>query len=353
MAECPDPWLEGWSREDLQLEQSQDPQIALFIERVLKGDPAPSRSEMNGLGEGAWALYNRYDSLQVEAGLLYVSLPHAVSTSLVTIRLVTPAPLRKAVFNFLHSSRPAGHLGYDRTLARIRNEFFWHGQAADIKRWCSWCVECQAAKPGRRPRRAPLQQEPVGMPLERMAVDIVGPLPRTKNDNLYIVVIVDYFTKWAEAFPIPDKQTYTVAEVVVTEVVSRLGTPLRLHSDQGGEFESRLFSVICELLGVGKTRTAPYRPQSDGLVERLNRTIKQMLRSMVGEHRDDWDDHLPYVMMAYRATRQDSTGCLPNLMMLGGEARLPVEVMVGCPPPDAPACPVEYVEWVRGAMFVS
>ena len=348
--ERPDPWLEGWSREDLQLEQSRDPVIALFIERVLKGDPAPSRSEMNGLGEGAWALYNRYDSLQVEAGLLYVRLPHAVSTSLVTLRLVTPAPLRKAVFNFLHSSRPAGHLGYDRTLARIRNEFFWHGQAADIKRWCSWCVECQAAKPGRRPRRAPLQQEPVGMPLERMAVDIVGPLPRTKNDNLYIVVIVDYFTKWAEAFPIPDKQTYTVAEVVVTEVVSRLGTPLRLHSDQGGEFESRLFSAVCELLGVGKTRTAPYRPQSDGLVERLNRTIKQMLRSMVGEHRDDWDDHLPYVMMAYRATRQDSTGCSPNLMMLGREARLPVEVMVGCPPPDAPACPVEYVEWVRGAM---
>ena len=188
------------------------------------------------------------------------------------------------------------------------------------------------------------------MPLERMAVDIVGPLPRTKNDNLYIVAIVDYFTKWAEAFPILDKQTYTVDEVVVTEVVSRLGTPLRLHSDQGGEFESRLFSAVCELLGVGKTRTAPYRPQSDGLVERLNRTIKQMLRSMVGEHRDDWDDHLPYVMMAYRATRQDSTGCSPNLMMLGREARLPVEVMVGCPPPDAPACPVEYVEWVRGAM---
>ena len=151
------------------------------------------------------------------------------------------------------------------------------------------------------------------MPLEWMAVDIVGPLPRTKNDNLYIVVIVDYFTKWAEAFPISDKQTYTVAEVVVTEVVSRLDTPLRLHSDQGGE--SRLFLAVCELLGVGKTRTAPYRPQSDGLVERLNRTIKQMLRSMVGEHRDDWDDHLPYVMMAYRATRQDSTGCSPNLMM--------------------------------------
>ena len=142
------------------------------------------------------------------------------------------------------------------------------GGAADEERPDPW-LEGWSREDLHRPRRAPLQQEPVGMPLERMAVDIVGPLPRTKNDNLYIVVIVDYFTKWAEAFPIPDKQTYTVAEVVVTEVVSRLGTPLRLHSDQGGEFESRLFSAVCELLGVGKTRTAPYRPQSDGLVERL------------------------------------------------------------------------------------
>ena len=104
----PDPWLDGWSREDLQLEQSRDPVIAFFIESVLKGNPLPSQTEMNGLEEGAWALYNRYDCLQVQAGLLYVRLPHAVSTSLVTLWLVTPATLSKAVLNYLHSSRPAG-----------------------------------------------------------------------------------------------------------------------------------------------------------------------------------------------------------------------------------------------------
>ena len=349
--DIPYMWLDGWSRSDIQMAQGEDPVIAWFLEIKLKGLPCPPRSHVNGLGPGAWALFNRFESLVVNHGILYFKQSHPQCPSMMSLRLVTPISLRKSVFKHLHSSKAGGHLGVNRSLSKVQNEFFWPGLSKDVERWCSWCADCARSKPGRVPNKANLQQQPVGFPLERMAVDLMGPLPMTKNGNLYIVVIADYFTKWAEAFPLPDKKSYTVAEAIVTEVICRLGTPHRLHSDQGGEFESHLMRDVCQLLDVGRTRTTPYRPQSDGFVERLNRTIKQMLKVLVNENRDDWDDHLPYVMMAYRATPQKSTGCTPNLMMYGREIRLPVEVMAGATPPDTPQCAIEYVEWVRNVLF--
>ena len=130
----------------------------------------------------------------------------------------------------------------------------------------------------------------------------------------------------------PDHCAMTVADKIVTEFICRFGVPSQIHSDQGREFESDLFKAICEKLGIEKTRTAPYRPQSDGLVERFNRTLVQMLSSFVNEHKNDWDDHLPYVMMAYRATMHESTKCSPNLLMLGRETTCPLDLFVGEPP---------------------
>ena len=91
--------------------------------------------------------------------------------------------------------------------------------------------------------------------------------------------------------------------------------------------------------------------QSDGLVERFNRTLVQMLSSFVNEHKNDWDDHLPYVMMAYRATMHESTKCSPNLLMLGRETTCPLDLFVGEPPSTVPdICPVFYVTWLQNAM---
>ena len=104
----------------------------------------------------------------------------------------------------------------------------------------------------------------------------------------------------------------------------------------------------CKLLKMKKTRTTPYNPKSDGLVERFNRTVKQMLTMLVADAENDWDDHLPYVMMAYRASVHESTKCTPNLLMLNREVNLPIDLMVGSPSEgEGPVCPVEYVEWVR------
>ena len=127
-------------------------------------------------------------------------------------------------------------------------------------------------------------------------MDIVGPLPRTKRGNRFIIVVNDYFTRWPEAFAVVDHEAETVAKKLMEQWVSRFGVMQYLHTDQGREFESRVLQALCGLLGIKKTRTAPYHPQSDGLVERNNRTIKDMLSKVVNENHGDWDEWIPHVL---------------------------------------------------------
>lgn len=184
--------------------------------------------------------------------------------------------------------------------------------------------------------------------MERVAVDVMGPLPRSDRGNRYVLSAIDYFTKWPEAYAIPDQEAETVADALVGGLISRFGVPDIIHSDQGRNFESRVFSVMCSRLGIQKTRTTPLRPQSDGLVERLHRTLGQQLAILTAEHQRDWDEHLPLVLMACRSAVQDSTACTPSLLMLGRELRTPADLSFGRPP-DAPAAPAgpEYARKIQ------
>jgi len=164
-----------------------------------------------------------------------------------------------------------------------------------------------------------------------VAVDIVGPLPESDGDgdNSYILVVADYFTRWVEAFPLPNQEAITVANKLVDEVFLRLGVPEQLHSDQGRQFESKLLSEVCRLLQIHKTRTTPYHPQCDGLVERFNRTLLSMLSTTADDHPFDWEPHLWKVCMAYNSSIQASTGYTPFYLMFGREVRLPIDIMYG------------------------
>ena len=110
--------------------------------------------------------------------------------------------------------------------------------------------------------------------MERIAIDVLGPLPITETGNKYILIVADYFTKWVEAYPMPNQEATTVAELLVKQFICRFGVPPLIHSDQGRNFESELFAEMCQLLGIKKTRTTPYHPQSDGMVERFNCTLE-------------------------------------------------------------------------------
>ena len=149
-----------------------------------------------------------------------------------------------------------------------------------------------------------MQSLPTGAPFERIAMDILDTRKLTSRKFQYVLVISDYFTKYTDAFPLRRHTAPVIADMIMRRWIAYHGIPKTLHSDQGTEFEGKLIKCLSNMLGFAKIRTALYRPQSDGQVERFNRSLLNMLSAFVSERGNDWDEHLPYVMMAY--LRQDT-----------------------------------------------
>jgi transposase InsO family protein len=158
-----------------------------------------------------------------------------------------------------------------------------------------WCATLSAG----RAVHAPLTPILVTGPFDRVGVDVIQ-FPQSHLGNQYAVVFVDYLTKWPEVYPTPDQSAATIANLLVREIISRHGVPSELLSDRGRAFLSGLLKEVQLLLGFKKVNTSAYHPQTDGLVERFNRTLTAMLAKTVERGGRDWDQRLPFVLFAYR-----------------------------------------------------
>ena len=195
--------------------------------------------------------------------------------------------------------------------------------------YCATCAICCTRKSAAPKRKAGLQTIQAGYPLQIVCVDIMGPLPETDQGSKYVLVAVDYFTRWVEAYGIPNQEAMTVARKLVDEMFCRFSPPEQLHSDQGRQFESALVKEICNILGVKKTHTTPYHPQGNGMVERFNRTLLDMLSTTVGKHPSNWEQNIRRVCLAYNSSVHASTGFSPFFLMFGRQVKLPVDLMYG------------------------
>ena len=190
-------------------------------------------------------------------------------------QLVVPTAARSDVMKALHNDASSAHLGITKTLDKACRRYYWPGMSSDIENWIHVCPICQARQGPNPEQTARLRSQQSSFPLQRVAMYFLGPLPTTAHQNKYILVIGDYFTKWVEAFAMPDMLASTVARYFVDGFVCRYGVPLSLHTDQGPQFESRLMKSVCSLLDITKTRTTAYHPQSDGMIERNNKTLQK------------------------------------------------------------------------------
>ena len=155
----------------------------------------------------------------------------------------------------------------------------------------------------------------------------------TKTGSRFILVVQDNFKKFVETYAIPNQTAETVTNKLVIEFFSRYGLVLDLHSDQGTNFQSELFRQICCLLEIYQTKTISYRPCSNGMVERFNQTLVNMITTYVNNEQDNWDVYLPIVTSAYRASVHESTGFTPNQLFFGRTVNLPIHFLVGLPAP--------------------
>jgi transposase InsO family protein len=325
-------WIQGISMAELQEAQGKDSDLAELVALKVHNQPRPQRDEVLAKSSEYKHYWQQWERLVVNNGILFREWHEG---SQVHLQFIVPRSLKPLVLQGLHDALTAGHLGTRRTLLRVRAKYYWSGYQQDVRDWCRRCTPCQARRRSTKAAQAPLKTSKVGERFQRVAMDILGPLPRTDAGNLYVLIISDYFSKWCVAVPMMDMEAITVARAFVDHFVTIFGVPRQLHTDQGSQFESKLFQAVCKLLGIDKTRTTPYWPQSDGLVERCNATLEAMLSKVVSSHQKDWDVFLQPLMMAYRSSAHDTTGYSPNMLMFGEELTLPIHLLVG--PPSAEA----------------
>ena len=167
--------------------------------------------------------------------------------------------------------------------------------------------------------------------MEKVTLDVLGPLPVNHRSNRLILVITDCYTKWTEAVALPDQEDATIATAFVKNFVTRFGVPLLFLSDGGTNFDSKLFREVWKLLQIEKVKTSVLRPQANGVTKRFNRTLATMLTMYCIQDQKEWDLYLPQVMMAYRSSVHSSTGQSPNKMVYDHEIMLPMTAVVGQP----------------------
>ncbi|XP_077962421.1 uncharacterized protein LOC144410313 isoform X1 [Gasterosteus aculeatus] len=294
-----------------------------------KGQFATAQKEDDTL-KHAWARVLAHDGQPIDP-VSALSYPFFVTKNSLLYRmcqkggqtveqLVVPRPYTSKVLYLAHSHLMGAHLGMDKTRERIETRFYWPGMKRAVVDYCAGCPECQLVAP--RPSvRHPLIPLPIiEEPFERLAMDIVGPLPKTSRGHRYILVIIDYATRYPEALPLRAATAKAVGKELFL-LFSRVGIAKEILTDQGTCFMSRVLKEMLRLLQVKQLRTSVYHPQTDGLVERFNQTLKRMLKKVMEADGKNWDQLLPYVLFGVREVPQASTGFSPFELLYGRRPR--------------------------------
>ena len=197
---------------------------------------------------------------------------------------------------------------------------------SEIERYVKSCTTCQRVKVNRHGKHAPLQPLPVGDVFSRLHIDILGPLKTSPEGYKYVLLVVDSFSKWCEAFPLKSQNAAEVAKILYNEIICRYGAPSSLLSDRGAQFMSKLIKELCNIFQITKIQTSSYHPQTNASCERMNSFIWQTLRAYCKPDQSNWVQLLPSIMFAYRSTpATESTQLSPFMILFGRECHLPID----------------------------
>nr|XP_046272302.1 uncharacterized protein LOC124073826 [Scatophagus argus] len=243
-------------------------------------------------------------------------------------QIVVPAGYRAQILSLAHDNVLSGHLGIAKTYYRILKHFFWPGLKRDVSQYCHSCHTCQlVGKPNQVIPQAPLHPIPVmGEPFERLLIDCVGPLPKSKSGHQFLLTLMCAATRYPEAIPLRSLK----AKVVVKELMkfcTTFGLPKVIQTDQGTNFMSKVFSQVLEELAVKHQVSSAYHPESQGALERFHQTLKTMLRAYCLETGKEWDEGIPFLLFAVRETVQESLGFSPAELVFGHTVRGPLKLL--------------------------
>lgn len=300
-------------REHIRQLQLNDPETGKLL-RMLEAQDVNSTEELS--------------QYEIQDGLLYF-VDDKVACNLhpmKRLKLYTPTAIKRSLLEYYHDHPMAGHLGMTKTIARLKLRFYWPKMSSDAKKYVASCTVCQFTKPSQRKPAGFMVPIRPQRPWEYTGVDFVGPLPRTPCGNAYILVFVDYFSKWVEVSAVREATAQVAASKLLSEVFARHGVPNYLISDRGSPFVSELFRHVLTTLGSEHRLTTAYHPQTNA-TERVNRTLKTAIRAYVGNKHTAWDRYLPQICFALRTAPHESTGQSPSMLLYGRELNTPLDLI--------------------------
>ena len=338
-----------WTIPEMVKAQSEDPDISLLAKAKRENLARPTWNEIGGESEALKSYWLEWRRLEIHNGLLYRRWESNDGFH-TQLQLIMPYKYQEMMCEHFHDSTSAAHMGRRRALKQVQKRAFWYQMAEDLKLWIRTCEICQRRRrPGKTPR-APMAVFTAGVPNEQVSMDLCGPLSLTARGNKFILVITDKYTKFVRAFAVPCKETEPIVKLFMDEWVCIFGCPRQVHSDRGKEFDSVLMKQMCAWMRSEKTRTTAFHPSSDGQVERYNQTMMHLIHALARDNPKDWDLSLPYTSRAYNATRHESTGFEPNMLMFNRQTYMPYDVMTPTTPDDVASPHRQYVKDVRRRM---
>ena len=256
------------------------------------------------------------------------------------VRPIVPSPHRRLVFAAIHAM---AHAGTRATRRLISSRFVWRGMSKDISAWCS---ECQSCNRGKILKHVKTTIQPIPVPNKRFSylhIDLVGPLPTSKEGYTSVLTVIDRATRWVEAWPMASTTAAACTDGLVHGWIARFGLPDVIVSDRGPQFTSAVWAELCAKMGVNHRLTTAYHPQCNGMVERFHRQLKEALRSR--ECAATWVAHLPWVLLGLRTAPKEDSGISSAELVYGEQLRLPSQpslagsapVFGGAHPPPVPA----------------
>lgn len=254
-----------------------------------------------------------------------------------TNRLYVPSTLRKQTFESLHN---LAHPGIRASRKIVTDRFFWPSMKIDIGMWTRACLGCQKAKVVRHVKSPIEEFKPTKGRFEHIHMDLVGPLPPSENMT-YLLTIVDRFTRWPECYPLNDITAPTIARKFVDEYISRFGCPAVITTDRGRQFTSKLFNELTQIMGVHHIKTTAYHPQSNGMVERFHRHLKEAIKA--NENTNQWTKCLPLILLGIRVAFKEDLKGAPAEMVYGQNLRLPSEIFT----PSQDNCLTDRTEFIK------